>query len=342
VYNLTIIKTLLYYAFFLFLIYSIKTRKRIYAISAVFLFSNTLIWSNLISGQSDKLKIAFIDVGQGDATLLSLPDGKNILIDAGPKNDNFDSGEKIVYPFLKREGIEKIDYCFISHFHDDHFGGLPFLIKKGMIKTIYFGDSSGCGTICKSLDSLSKSNDVVYKKIDFDKLNIDNSQMYILNRNNYKDIARVKDSISGSNLNIHSGKLTKRKNSAPKTSKNTIENNCSSVLKFCYGNISLLFMGDSEKDKENELIKNYGNFLKSDILKVAHHGSKSGTTDGFIEIVKPDISIIFAGQGNKFKFPSKSVVERIKKNGINLLRTDLEGAIILKTDGKNIERIEWN
>jgi competence protein ComEC len=339
-YDINVVKTLLYYGFCFLLLYAIKTKRWMVGIITIVILANTIVWSFIIDRPFDKLKITFIDSGQGDATLLQLPNGINILIDAGPKQDGFDTGEKIIYPFLRREGVNKVQLCFISHFHDDHYGGLPFLIQKKMIETIYYNDSTGCGTICKYLDSLSKVNNVIFKKSNFDTLRIDNLKIYMLSRNFEKSNLQMNENVQNSEYDLNS--VAKNKKHQKNQGKNSLENNKSMVMKILYGNSSLLFTGDVERNVEESLSDKYGKFLQSDILKVGHHGSNSSTTENFIQMVKPKVSIIFAGLGNRFKFPSKKVVDRLRSNGSTVLRTDLEKAIIFETDGKNIKRTLWN
>jgi competence protein ComEC len=118
-------------------------------------------------------------------------------------------------------------------------------------------------------------------------------------------------------------------------------NNKSGIIKFVYGNTSFLFVGDAEHEAEEYLMSRYREFLNSDVLKVGHHGSKTSTSDLFLDIVKPKIGIISAGLMNKFKHPSKSVISKLKERNIIIRRTDYEGAVILTSNGESINSIDW-
>ncbi|HEY9187131.1 MAG TPA: DNA internalization-related competence protein ComEC/Rec2 [Ignavibacteria bacterium] len=313
----------LYYLTIFIAFISIAIKKYIYAFLIIIFTFNLILWNSIFSNQpNNKLKIYFLSVGQGDATLLQSPNGSNILIDSGPKTENFDSGEKILYPFFQREGIKQIDFCFISHFHDDHYGGLPFLIQKRIVKNIIYNDTIGSYPFFKELSILCNENNVKLKQFNTSTITIDNIKIFNLN--------------SKTNDNYYYDKSSKN------ISSNSETNNSSMVLKVLYGKNSFLFTGDIEKEKEIELIKKWNNFLDSDILKVAHHGSKSSSENEFLKIVSPQISIIFVGLKNKFHFPSKETINKLVNNNISILRTDIDNAIILESDGINISRILWN
>jgi competence protein ComEC len=118
-------------------------------------------------------------------------------------------------------------------------------------------------------------------------------------------------------------------------------NNRSGVIKLNYGNTSFLFTGDLEKSAENEYAKRYKHFLDSDVLKVSHHGSKTSTSNEFLNFVSPEISLISAGINNSFGHPAEEVLTRLNRFKSKILRTDLNGAVLLRSDGNDIEIIKW-
>ena len=118
-------------------------------------------------------------------------------------------------------------------------------------------------------------------------------------------------------------------------------NNKSGIYKIVHGNNSFLFVGDAEYPAEKLLIENYGEFLDSDILKVGHHGSKSSSSQIFINAVTPELGIISAGLNNSFGHPVKLILDRFKSNRVKLYRTDVEGAIILQSDGESVKKVNW-
>jgi competence protein ComEC len=118
-------------------------------------------------------------------------------------------------------------------------------------------------------------------------------------------------------------------------------NEKSGVIKIVYGETSFLFTGDVERKTENFLFEHYGSFLKSDVLKIPHHGSNTSSSKDFIESVKPRFALVSSGIGNKFNHPSPRVIKRLKESGVKILRTDKNAAVFLRSDGKNIYQIDW-
>lgn len=313
-YGFTITKLLIYYCFCFLFLHTLRNKKIGLTVIGVLLLLSINVYLNIFDRNDGKLKITFIDVGQGDATLVQMPNDKNIMIDAGPVSKDIDSGEKVIYPFLLRESVDKINLFFLSHFHDDHFGGLPYLIKQKMIDTIYFYDSTGNGIVCNYLDSLSSANGTIFKQVDFSNYTIDGLKIINLKPTLYRNY---------------------------RIAKNKQDNNFSLILKMYYGNTSILFTGDMEEEVDQVLSQTYADFLKSDILKVAHHGSKYGTEDNFLSYVNPKQAVIFVKKNNVHKFPSPLVVNRLLSKNCNINITGDEGAIIFEVTNDKFEKIKW-
>jgi competence protein ComEC len=261
--------------------------------------------------QENKLNVVAIDVGQGDAFLIKFPNGKTALIDAGEANQYFDNGERIILPLLNYFGVSTIDYGFISHVDSDHYSGFIALILKGVIKEIY---KPGLDT--------SYSKDVRLEKFLHDKsipvhyfnksiLDFGNARMTLLNNYSNSEFVKLK------------------------------MNNRSGIIKLVYGRNSFLFTGDIEQKAENNLVLHYNNYLKSDLLKLSHHGSSTGSSDRFLDIVNPRYAMISAGQYNKFNHPSHVTLEKLWERNIKPLRTDELGCIILTSDGSEIRNVDW-
>ncbi|MBU2493014.1 MAG: DNA internalization-related competence protein ComEC/Rec2 [Bacteroidetes bacterium] len=259
----------------------------------------------------NKLLVVAVDVGQGDAIFIKFPNDKTALIDAGNATVNFDTGERIIKPFFQNLGIEKIDYGFITHLDMDHLGGFYYLIEKGIVKNIYKTplDSSLDKDI--KLEKLLKEKNISINYYKNEILRIGNCRIYILNDTN----TPIYNSL---NINDKSG-----------------------ILKLIFGSTSFLFTGDAGIRTEKMLIKDFDNFLDADILKLGHHGSKTSSSEQFLRIVTPDYAIVSAGIDNKFKHPSQVVVDRLINLGVNIKRTDIEGAIIIESDGNKIKFIDW-
>jgi competence protein ComEC len=250
-----------------------------------------------------------IDVGQGDAILIKFPDGKTALIDAGSADYKFDNGERVILPLLDHLGINKIDYGLVSHIDLDHYGGFISLINENKISRIYkpYLDTSFSKDV--KFEKFLKAREIPVTYYEKGIIKSPAGRIYILN-----DFDR-------------GVKLT--------------TNNGSGLLKIVYGKNSVLFTGDLEHRAEDHYLIDYGSFLKSDVLKVAHHGSKNGSSEEFISIVQPKISLISDGIKNKFGHPAEVVLQRLKKAGSSIARTDKSGAILLRSDGDNIFAVDW-
>ncbi len=315
IYNITILDGLFYFLFLSIIIYSFINFKNKVAFILVIIFS---IFSFNFFVQiddksllpSNKLSVVTIDVGQGDSFLIKFPNNKVALIDAGNLTEYFDVGERIILPLLNRLQIDKIDYAFISHLDFDHFGGSIYLINKDVINNLHkpISDSSVKDII---YEDFLKANDVKISYYSANSLEIGGAKLYFLNDTTFQK------------------------------QNNFDSNNNSGIIKIVYGNTSFLFVGDAEWEAEEFLVNKYGEFLHSDVLKIGHHGSKTSTSEKFIDSVKPKIGIISAGIMNKFKHPSKSVMEELRDRNILVRRTDNEGAIILCSDGSTIKNIDW-
>ncbi|MCU7495594.1 MAG: DNA internalization-related competence protein ComEC/Rec2 [Ignavibacteria bacterium] len=258
----------------------------------------------------NELSLLSLDVGQGDATLIRFPDNTTALIDAGGANAFFDSGEDVILPLLDNIGIEKIDYGFISHVDNDHYSGFISLINKGLIRKLFkpAPDKSYPKDISLERFLKNKMVPVLYYRKGILKLG--NARVYVL--------APEKGTVSTGSLNDRSG-----------------------VMKIVYGKTSFLFEGDAGKLEEGSIVKKYGTFLKSDVLKLGHHGSRFSSSEELLRCVKPDLGLISCGLQNRFGHPSKEVLQRSRNFQIRILRTDLQGAIFLRSDGRQIKTISW-
>lgn len=232
------------------------------------------------------LKIFFIDVGQGDASLIITPKNKVILIDGGGSSDkSYDVGENILIPYLLDRGIKSIDYIIISHFDNDHVGGILTVMKELKVKNIIIGKQF-CGT-----ENLKEFLEIVNSK----KINLIIAQA--TNRINVE-------------TNLYFDIIWP--NSKYEITQNSINNNAL-VCKLYYKNFTMLFTGDIEEEAEKVLVSKYSdtNILKSVVLKVPHHGSKSSSTENFIKLVNPKIALIGVGKNNKYGHPNNSVLETL-------------------------------
>ena len=237
----------------------------------------------------------------GDSTLIISPHGKTILIDGGEEEKN------VLVPYLLARKIKKIDYLVISHFDSDHVGGIFSVIMNLKVgKVIISKQKEDSENYQRFIKMVKQKNIKVLVMEKGDKIIIDNDLFF--------DVLWPLKLIN----------------------ENVLNNN-SLVLKLCYKDFSMIFTGDIEEIAESEILKEYEkniSTLKATILKVAHHGSKTSSTQEFISKVKPQISLIGVEKNNKFGHPNEEVIERLEKIGSKIYRTDLMGEIKIVVNKK--------
>lgn len=248
---------------------------------------------------TDKLLVHYINVGQGDSILLQ-SNGKNLLIDTGSK-----SSKKDLFHYLEKTGIKNLDYIVATHPHEDHIGNMGYIINKyGIVENLYAPKKVSTSASYKAMISALTHAD--------------------------KKITVAKPGIS-----FHLGDDVLCKIIAPNNSNYDNINNYSVVLKVTFGKTSFLFTGDAENISEKEILeKNHD--INVDVLKVGHHGSKTSTSDNFLKAVSPKIAIISCGDGNEYGHPHQEIIEKLEKNNISIFRTDIEGSIVLESNGYQI------
>ena len=250
------------------------------------------------------MKIYFIDVGQGDSTLVITPTNRKILIDSGgSESGNFDVGESTLFPYLLDRGINSLDYICISHFDSDHCQGFIYLLNNMKIKNII---------LSKQYEATNNFEDIIgiAKKKKINILQVEAGDI------------------------LHIDKYTKIEILHPSKELESDINDNSIVMKLKCFRTSVLFTGDISENIENKLVEKCSNTLKADILKVAHHGSKTSSSKDFIEVVKPKIALIGVGKNNKFGHPNSEVLEKLNNINSKIFRTDLNGEIILNINRK--------
>lgn len=248
---------------------------------------------------SANLAIHFIDVGQGDSTLIQTPSGKTMLIDAGEN----DKGESVVN-YIKKQGIKKLDYVIGTHPHSDHIGGLDNVINSLDVKCVYMPKVSHNTETFKDVLSAVRNKGL-----------------------------KVETAKTGVKLNLDQN--IKLEMFSPNLSKYDNLNNYSPIMKLTYGEVSFIFTGDAEAEVEKEVLTKNIN-LKADILKLGHHGSSTSTTNRFLKAVSPKYAIISAGKGNEYGHPHKETIHKLINAEIQIFRTDQLGTIVAVSNGKYI------
>lgn len=253
---------------------------------------------NIVSDNVKGMNVHFIDVGQGDSILIQV-NSKNLLIDSGPSV----SKDKLV-KYLKSLKISKFDYVIASHPHEDHIGNMSYIIDNFEILNFY----------APKVESNTKAFETMVESLVIKDLKI----------------KVLKPNIKSINL----GENTKVEVFSPISNKYENLNNFSSIIKISYGTTSFLFTGDSEELSEKEVLTQ-GFDLKSDVLKVGHHGSSSSTSKRFLDAVDPSVAVISVGEDNSYGHPSQEVLSRLKD--LPIYRTDLDGNILIKSDGHSLK-----
>ncbi|MFQ5900211.1 MAG: DNA internalization-related competence protein ComEC/Rec2 [Thermodesulfobacteriota bacterium] len=252
------------------------------------------------------LEIAFISVGQGDSTLVEFPGGKTMLVDGGGiRSDNFDTGKRVIAPILWNKGINRIDYLVLTHPQADHLKGLVFIAENFGIGEFWWNGDKGeleeYGELMQILEKKGIKTRVIHK---------DTPSLYIRGIK----VEPLHPPFGEEGLGV---------------------NDLSLVLRLLYKRFSLLLAGDIEKEGEEALLKS-GIDIRAVAVKVPHHGSTTSSTSRFIKGVDPDMAIISVGCGNPFGFPRKQVLDRYRRSGVEIYRTDMDGAVTIETDGERV------
>lgn len=259
-----------------------------------------------------ELVVTASDVGQGDALFVDLPDGKLMLIDGGgfPASD-FDIARRVLWPVLRARRRTAIDIMVLSHPHPDHYLGLSQLIDK--VKVGEFWDTG---------PALPAESGSEYQRM-----------LYRLSARGVK-LRRLPD-LCGEVQRFAEARV-RVLDPCPDLAPGASANDNSLVVRIELGRKAALFLGDAEAGQEQRLVQRFGNQLRADLLKVAHHGSPTSTTLPLVSRVQPQVSFISAGVRNRFGHPNPGVIERLRSMGSRVFCTDLMGALRFWTDGSRV------
>ncbi len=250
------------------------------------------------------LSVHFIDVGQGDATLIMAPSGARILIDAGPLDS-----EDVVLSYLASYNVTHLDALVVSHSDSDHCGSADDVLRAMDVDlVVHSGFYKDTPAYADFLEAVAEEGCPVLTRDTLDE-------------GQYLDLA---------------DDLTVQVLSAYREADDS--NSASIVLKITYGNEDLLFMGDAPSGVEDWTMRNYD--IDAEVLKVAHHGSYSSTSQDFLAEVTPRYAVIFCAAGNDYGYPHDEVLERLGSVGAEVCRTDLAGTIVLQTNGTAMEQAQ--
>lgn len=250
-----------------------------------------------------EIAVHYVDVGQADCELIQLPE-QNVLIDAGDVG-----GGDAVVAYLKAQGVEKIDLLIATHPHTDHIGGMADVVNQFEIGKILFAE------VPKSLTPSSKTYERLLDAIAEKELKVAKAQ-------------------PGIKYDLGSGAILTVLGPMDEYRDDLNEN--SVVCRLDFGETSFLFTGDASKGSENDLVKAYGSELSVDVLKLGHHGSDTSSQEKWLNAVDPEIAVCCVGWDNTYGHPSPEVLERLEMRGVTLYRTDLNGTVVITSDGESL------
>ncbi|MGK2934186.1 MAG: DNA internalization-related competence protein ComEC/Rec2 [Gemmatimonadaceae bacterium] len=253
-----------------------------------------------------EIELHMLDVGQGDALALRTPRGNWILFDAGRAWRTGDAGRAVIIPYLARRG-GKLAAFVLSHPHNDHVGGASTILRALKPRTFHDpGFVAPTGSYAAALASAMTSGTRWDRVRPGDSLVVDGVVVSFL----------APDSAWASTL--------------------TDPNEASTIARVRFGAVRFLLVGDAEKELEQWLVSNAGIDLRADILKVAHHGSSTSTTELFLRAARPRVALISVGKDNSYRHPSPAVVDRLERSGAAVYRTDQLGTVVVTTDGRRV------
>jgi competence protein ComEC len=255
-------------------------------------------------GEPESLTLVALDVGHGDALVLTLPGGGRVLVDGGGlAATSFDVGERVILPYLLDHGGRRLDAVVASHADYDHIGGLHAILESMNVREMWEGGSRWDRPAYRRLREAARRRELGLRRL-----------------------------VPGENFR-HDGALFEvlAASGVPGGPAPTEENERSIVMRVSVGESSVLLTGDAGEEIERALLAS-GIPLEADVLKVGHHGSKNSTSRRFLEAVRPRFAILSARESSASPLPSPAVLERLRRSGIDYARTDRDGAITVRLD----------
>ena len=289
-------------------------------------------------------EVHFIDVGQGDSILITLPDYKNVLIDAGDRNK---SNNNHIIEYINENAHKKglfntvtIDYFILTHPDADHAGGADEIFEEFEVKKVfrpyvkYSGDADNYSSSFNK--GFYESHTVTYSEF---LSSLKNEKYGAEEKQCEWEFFNFQSDFSGGVIHNDIKYTYYFDFLSPVTAVENIRyedvNDYSPIIKFSYQETSVMLTGDAEKDAEADFVNHYSigdDYLDVDVLKVGHHGSTTSSTQAFLDIIKPEVAVISCGEGNDYKHPHQGPINRFFAMGCAIYRTDLHGDIVMNID----------
>ncbi|CAN0526541.1 unnamed protein product, partial [Laminaria digitata] len=280
---------------------------------AVFVSIIMLFNAKEISTSKTALSVVFFDVGHGDASLIHFPNGSTLLIDTGNKNQFTNQAKQVILPYLHRKGISTLDALVITHPHLDHMGGLETLLASVSVKKLIGGDTATVEKFNQITASLSRA-------------------------------PNIRQVSAGDTLALDASVRIRILSPPPSLALEHNPNERSVVLQIQYGHTTFLFLGDAESLAEQSIHTNFPVFLHSDVVKVAHHGSRTSSSDALINAATKHnnvLALISVGASSSYGLPDEEIIDRWITNNAEVHVTAESGALWIKSDGRHIWTIPF-
>lgn len=245
------------------------------------------------------LDVHFIDVGQGDASLILTPEGNAMLIDTGESSE-----KELLIAYIESLGVDALDYLVLTHPHSDHIGGASAILSAFEVKAVLMPDAeTDTATFLRVLEAIDEEGcGVTVPKVN-DTVTLGSAVFTVLGPvDSYRDL-----------------------------------NDTSLVLRMDYGSTSFLFTGDAEVPSEEDMLARHpSSAFKADVLKLGHHGSSTSTSTEFLSAVLPTYAVASCGENNEYGHPHRETLSLLTNKNITLLRTDEDGSVVFTSNGSKV------
>jgi competence protein ComEC len=266
-------------------------------------------WLRPRAGVGSDLELTMFDVGQGEAMYVSWPGGDSTVIDSGGipfGSGSFDVGDRVLRPALWAQGVRRIDTMLLTHGDPDHVGGVSALFESFAPRVF--------------LEGIMVPGD---------------RKLQELRESAVRGGALVRELRAGDTWSRGGARVRVLSPDPPDWERRRVRNDDSVVLEVRYGDVAILLTGDIGADVERAILPRLSN-APVRVLKVGHHGSRTSTSEALIDAWRPHVALISCGRGNRFGHPAADIITRLERAGVETYRTDLHGAITLRTDGRSV------